>query len=123
MECRGEIGKGVEENITRTREDKGDYKRKTIPSSGKHVGRRQPRTIPSILTPTNLIPIRWLGTGNTVLGQQVSVKVINPLEPTIFNIQAPVNCAIHTGVQVLRLVVSGEGLLRLEGAGRGATGS
>jgi len=58
-----------------------------------------------------------------MLGQQVSVKVINPLEPTISNIQAPRNCAIHTGVQVLRLVVSSEGLLGLEGAGRGATGS
>ena len=30
------------EKITRTKEDKGDYKRKTIPSSGKH--RREPQT-------------------------------------------------------------------------------
>jgi len=58
-----------------------------------------------------------------MLGQQVSVKVINPLEPTISNTQAPRNRAIHAVVQVLRLVVSGEGLLGLEGAGRGATGS
>jgi len=53
----------------------------------------------------------------------VSVKVINPLEPTISNIQAPVNWAIHTGVEVLRLVVSGEGLLGLERAAPGAAGS
>jgi len=53
----------------------------------------------------------------------VSVKVINPLEPTISNIQAPVNWAIHAVVQVLGLVVSGEGLLGLERAGREATGS
>ena len=58
-----------------------------------------------------------------MLAQQVSVKVINPLEPTISNIQAPRNRAIHAVVQVLGLVVSGESLLGLEGAGRGAIGS
>jgi len=58
-----------------------------------------------------------------MLAQQVSVKVINPLEPTISNIQAPNNWAILAVVEVLRLVVSVEGLLCLEGAGRGATGS
>jgi len=56
-------------------------------------------------------------------GQQVSSKIISPLDATISNIQAPSNWAVHTGVEVLRLVVSGEGLLGLEGAGRGATGS
>jgi len=58
-----------------------------------------------------------------MLRQQVSSKIISPLYPTISNIQAPRNWAIMAVIEVLRLVVSGEGLLRLEGAGRGATGS
>jgi len=111
------------ENITRAREDKRVHKGKTITSSGKQMGRKQPRTIPPIPTPTNLIPIPRLSTGNTMLGQQVSRKIISPLDPTISNIQTPCNWAIMAVVEVLRLVVSGEGLLRLEGAGRGATRS
>jgi len=110
------------ENITRTREDKGVHKEKTIPSSGKQVGKQQARTIPSIPTPTNLIPIRRLSTGNTMLAQQVSSKIISPLDPTISNIQAPNNWAIMAVVEVLSLVVSVEGLLGLEGAGPGAIG-
>jgi len=57
-----------------------------------------------------------------MLGQQVSSKVISPLDPTISNIQAPRNWAIHAVVEMLRLVVSVEGLLCLEGTGPGAVG-
>jgi len=58
-----------------------------------------------------------------MLRQQVSSKIISPLDPTISNIQAPRNWAIMAVIEVLRLVVSGEGLLCLEGVARGATGS
>jgi len=121
VECRGEIGIGVIENITKTGEDKGVYKRKTIRSSGK-LGRQQPRTIPTIMTATNLIPIRRPSTRNTMPAQQVSSKIISPLDPTISNIQAPSSWAIHTDIEVLRLVVSVEGLLGLERVGPGAIG-
>jgi len=78
--------------------------------------------IPIIPKATNLIPIRRPVTGNTMLGQQVSSKIINPLNPAISNIQAPFDWTIHTVVEVLTLVVSVEGLLGLAGAGPGAIG-
>ena len=52
----------------------------------------------------------------------MSSKIISPLDPTISNIQAPSNWAIMAVVEVLRLVVSVEGLLGLEGTGPGAVG-
>jgi len=57
-----------------------------------------------------------------MLGQQVSSKIINPLDPTVSNMQAPRNWAILAVVEVLRLVVSVEGLLRLERVKPGAVG-
>jgi len=57
-----------------------------------------------------------------MLAQQVSGKIISPLDPTISNIQAPGSWAIYTGIEVLRLVVSVEGLLGLERVGPGAIG-
>jgi len=57
-----------------------------------------------------------------MLAQQVSGKIISPLDSAISNMQAPSNWAIHTVVEVLSLVVSVEGLLGLEGAGPRAIG-
>ena len=57
-----------------------------------------------------------------MLAPQVSSKIVSPLDPTISNIFTPRDWAIHTGVEVRRLVVSVEGLLGLEWAGVGAGG-
>ena len=76
-----------------------------------------------IPTLTNLIPICRRSTGNSMLGQQVSSKIINPLDSAISNIHTPRNWTIMALIEVLRLVVPGQGLLCLEGAGPGATGS
>jgi len=58
-----------------------------------------------------------------MLAQQVSSKIISPLDPTISNIHAPRHWAILAVVEVLSLVVSVEGLLGLEDARPGAAGS
>ena len=57
-----------------------------------------------------------------MLAQQVSGKIISPLDPTISNIQVPSNWAIHTVVEVPCSVVSVEGLLGLERVRPGAVG-
>ena len=57
-----------------------------------------------------------------MLAPQVSSKIVSPLDPAISNIHTPRNWAIHTGVEVLRFVVSVEGLLGLERVGSGAGG-
>jgi len=57
-----------------------------------------------------------------MLAQQMSGKIISPLDPPFSNVRASFNWAIHTIVEVLRLIVSVEGLLGLEGAEPGAIG-
>ena len=74
----------------------------------------------------NLIPIWRLTAGNTVFVQQVSRKIIRPLDPPSADVHASFNWTINTVIEVFCTVVSVEGLLRLEGsrpgAARGFTG-
>jgi len=75
--------------------------------------------IPIFLPPPDLIPIRWPRIGNTMLVQQVSKEIIRPLNPASSNVLIPFDRTIHTVIAVHCVVVSVEGLLRLEGPGPG----
>ncbi|KAG0123899.1 hypothetical protein HOY82DRAFT_574276 [Tuber indicum] len=75
---------------------------------------------PRSLTPMNLIPIGRSSTRNPMLVQQVSGKIIRPLDSTISNTSTSLNWAIHMVTMVLCEVVSVEGLLCLETSTPGA---
>ncbi|RPA96743.1 hypothetical protein L873DRAFT_1192812 [Choiromyces venosus 120613-1] len=90
-------------------------------TSDKHI-KQQPQlqVIPTIPTPTKLIPIWRSIASNTVLVQHVSSQVILPLDPPSSDARATFHGAVNLITEVLCKVVAGEGLLCLEVSGRGA---
>ncbi|KAG0637828.1 hypothetical protein HOY80DRAFT_970801 [Tuber brumale] len=76
---------------------------------------------PRSLVLMNLIPMWWPSARNAVLVQQVSRKIIRPLDTTISDTNTSLNRAIHTVIAMLCKVVSVKCLLCLECSRPGAT--